>query len=72
MNRKLKKVTKQKEAREKQVKVYFMQSVVLSNYLKLCIKLKDVPKIEVVEMLSNCEDVKKLIESNKIFISHLN
>lgn len=72
MNRKLKKITNQKEKLQKKVHVYFMQSVALSNYSKLCIKLKEPPKKDVIEFLSDCQDVKKLIESNKIFTSHLN
>lgn len=56
---------------KQKIKVYFMQAVALSNYSKLCIKLKEVPKIEVIKMLENCEDVKALLDSNKIFTSHL-
>ena len=71
MNRKLKKVTKQKEARDKQYKVAFIQSMALSNYLKLCIKLKEVPRLEIVNMLEECQDTTQLMQSNKIFVSHL-
>lgn len=55
------------EQNEKQI--YLMQSVALTNYAKMCIKLKEVPKIEIVEMLNNCEDVKKLIASNEICLT---
>lgn len=71
MNRKLRKIANLKEAQEKKKKVYFMQSVALQSYARFCIKLNEPPKADVVEMLSNCEDVKKLMESHKIFISHL-
>lgn len=54
--------------RDEQVKVYLMQSVSLANYAKLCIKLNEVPRIKVINQLENCEDVKKLHESNKIIL----
>lgn len=56
---------------KEQKEIYFMQSVALTNYAKLCIKLKEVPRIEVVQQLANCEDVKNLVESNNIFLSQL-
>ena len=51
--------------------VFLMQSIALSNYARLCNKLNEVPRIEVIDQLSNCEDVKSLIESNKIFLENL-
>lgn len=54
--------------RDEQIKVYLMQSVALANYAKLCIKLNEVPRIKVINELKKCEDVKKLHESNQIFL----
>lgn len=59
------------KSEKEQKEIYFMQSVALTNYAKLCIKLKEVPRIEVVQQLANCEEVNKLVESNNIFLSQL-
>jgi hypothetical protein len=56
---------------KEQKEIYFMQSVVLTNYAKLCIKLNEVPRLEVIEQTANCEDLKTLVESNKLILSKL-
>lgn len=56
---------------EKQKEIYLMQATCLANYAKLCIKLNEVPKQELIDLLINCEDLKKLIDSNKIFLEEL-
>jgi len=72
MNRKLKLIEKQKLQQDKYKKIYLMQSVALTNYAKLCNKINEVPRLDIIDMLANCEDVKKLLESNKMFLSELN
>ncbi len=57
---------------QQKAETYLMQSVCLSNYAKLCVKLNEVPRMDLVLMISNCEDVKKLIETNKFILSKLN
>lgn len=71
MNRKLKIIEKQKQEQENFKKIYFMQAVALANYAKLCNQLNVVPKLDVIDILLNSEDVKKLIEANKMFVSQL-
>lgn len=71
MNRKLKLLEEQKQEQEKKIKIYFMQSVALTNYAKLCIQLNEVPRLDLIEMMANCEEVKKLMEANKMFVSQL-
>ncbi|KPE51246.1 hypothetical protein [Chryseobacterium indologenes] len=56
-----------KQAKEREI--YFMQAVALTNYAKLCNKLKEVPNLDVIHTLANSEDIKKLIKSNNLFIS---
>lgn len=51
--------------------IYLMQAVCLANYCKLCIQLNQIPELSVVQMINNCEDTKKLIETNKIILSEL-
>lgn len=53
---------------KEQKEIYLMQSVSLTNYAKMCIKLNEVPRLDIIEMLANCEDVKKLVESNRTFL----
>lgn len=72
MNRKLKIIERQKQKQVKLEKIYFMQSVALSNYAKLCNKINKVPRLDFIEILEICEDVKKLLELNKMFVSELN
>ncbi len=55
--------------REKEV--YFMQSVALTNYTKLCIKINEVPRIDLVTTLVNGEDLKALLKANRMFLDEL-
>ena len=71
MNRKLKKISAQKAAEKQKTKIYFLQAVALTNYAKLCNKLNEVPRLDLIEVLANCENATKLHESNKIFLSEL-
>lgn len=57
---------------KEQKAIYLMQSVCLTNYCKLCHKLKLVPDLVVVNMINDCEDTKKLNDTNKIILSELN
>lgn len=56
---------------KEQKAIYLMQSIVFSNYAKLCIQLEQVPDIVIIKMVENCESVKKLNETNNIILKEL-
>ncbi|KAA0126474.1 hypothetical protein FY557_17645 [Chryseobacterium sp. SN22] len=71
MNRKLNKIKAQNEAQQKKTEIYLMQAIALSNYCNLLNQINEVPRLDLVQMISNCEDLSKLIESNKMFLDQI-
>lgn len=57
---------------DKQKEVYFMQSIALSNYGKLCNKINEAPRLDLIELISNNENIGQLLDSNKMFLDQLN
>lgn len=71
MNKRFRKISKDRDYQKQQKGLFFMRSLALANYAMLCVKLKEVPREDVIKMLEDCEEIGRLIESNKIFTSHL-
>lgn len=71
MNRKMNKIKAQNEAQQKKTEIYLMQAVALGNYCKLLNQIKEVPRLDLVQLILNSEDISKLIESNKMFLDQM-